>query len=472
MINLDVFRWAEEDVFSNFANIINEKPTFINKDNYAVWIRKSPFCLCAHADVSGTVSSARKWDSEKGVFVYETVSKEKHSPVEVFRAKNIITAKDAILGGDDRAGIAAIMEIDSICVNSGLQRPSIILTRGEECGGLGIKKMIEELDKKVLSDTRLILSLDRRGCAEYVYYTEPKDEVKIYIELFGFHKCFGSYSDCKDISEEWLIPHANLSIGYYNNHSKSEVVFLDETMLTVFRVVEMIKDPIQKRYEIEKKVYQSYNNYYDNSHNNWRCGGKVEKWDTAEYQRRIKKCNELKDRFKLPSSCLYSPYLDYYLTTDLIKDGFHIVSSPDKKKPIEEWLWLFDSNKEPGAISKIWRDRFGKARRLYVRAGKKNEFLLAVDCSKSIYFSAFSAEREEAAIIENNKALSKRLEEKKKSSNEEKKQNEIKDDGFCTRFYEGSCHGPCNGHRDQCVSAGGPKITWSESVGDNFYMYY
>ncbi len=129
-----------------------------------------------------------------------------------------ITADKSVLGADDRAGIYSIYTI--------LQDPlfkdcSVLLTNYEESGGVGVKKFIKDFPD-ALKDYKFFLEFDRKGINEVVFYHTPNEGVLALLASHGFQEKIGIYSDVADLSAHYNIHHANVSVGYYNNHSPKE----------------------------------------------------------------------------------------------------------------------------------------------------------------------------------------------------------------------------------------------------------
>lgn len=213
------------------------KKVFSDGDNYLYVKGTSPVCLVAHID---------------------TVRAKLDSPVVLACNHNVIRNTKGILGADDRAGVYGILEVMRELATAEMPLPSIIFTNYEERGGKGVKAFIK--DKKF--DPRgidLLLELDRKGCNEYVFYSNTlPGPVKDYVESFGFREERGSYSDISDLTDEYHIPSVNLSIGYYAQHSFKETLHYDEMCLTIDRVVEMCNEPIGKLYPVPKPLYGKY----------------------------------------------------------------------------------------------------------------------------------------------------------------------------------------------------------------------
>ena len=181
---------------------------------------------------------------------------------EVFydRQKNVIWSPEG-LGADDRAGIFAIIQI----IRRGL-RPHIILTTDEEKGAVGASAVAYE--EKPFKDLRYIIQLDRRGADDCVFYDCDNKEFVEYVENFGFTEAIGSFSDISMICPAWGVAGVNLSIGYRDEHSVSEVLFVGHMLNTIDKVIKMLEVP-KKQIPAFKYVAKpfNYNRWYTWSKN-------------------------------------------------------------------------------------------------------------------------------------------------------------------------------------------------------------
>ena len=168
----------------------------------------------------------------------DTVFPRPAAEVYYDRIKNVIWSPYG-LGADDRAGVFAIIQI----IRKGL-RPHIILTTDEEKGALGAVAVACE--KCPFEDLRYIIQLDRRGANDCVFYDCDNPKFVEYVEQFGFTEAIGSFSDISIICPEWKIAGVNLSIGYHDEHSVSETLFVGQMLETIDRVVKMLQEPIDK----------------------------------------------------------------------------------------------------------------------------------------------------------------------------------------------------------------------------------
>lgn len=139
------------------------------------------------------------------------------------------------LGADDRAGIFAIVQI----IRSGLH-PHIIFTTDEELGAIGASKLAE-LDCP-FSDLRYLIQLDRRGSDDCVFYDCDNQDFVNYVENFGFTWNFGSFTDISELCPAWEIAGVNLSVGYRDGHSETEVLFVGQLLSTINKVKKMLND--------------------------------------------------------------------------------------------------------------------------------------------------------------------------------------------------------------------------------------
>jgi hypothetical protein len=189
----------------------------IETEDYIVAEGNIPIALAAHMD---------------------TVFPRPASEVFYDRVKNVIWSPEG-LGADDRAGIFAIVQI----IRKGL-RPHIILTTDEEKGAFGaIALACEECPFK---DLRYIIQLDRRGTDDCVFYDCDNQKFVDYIEKFGFTEALGSFTDISVICPEWKVAGVNLSVGYRDEHSVSEVLFVGQMLNTIDKVIKMLQEPVKK----------------------------------------------------------------------------------------------------------------------------------------------------------------------------------------------------------------------------------
>ena len=180
--------------------------------DYMVAIGDIPIALVAHLDtVYKTPVSNLYYDQRKGVL---------WSPEG--------------LGADDRAGVFAILKI----LQDGY-RPSVIFTTDEEKGGVGASALAEI--PCPIPNLKYMIELDRRGSNDCVFYDCYCPEFVDYVESFGFCEKYGSFSDISFLMGEWLTCGVNLSVGYEEEHSYSEHLYVGPLFDTIKKVKKMLE---------------------------------------------------------------------------------------------------------------------------------------------------------------------------------------------------------------------------------------
>lgn len=172
-----------------------------------------PVMLCAHLDT---------------VF--------KKPPINIFvdKEKQVMWAP-AGLGADDRAGIYAIISL----IMDGY-KPSVLFTTGEEIGCIGAREVIKSFPE-CPAKVKCLIQLDRRNNGESVYYSCVNPKFENWINSFGFYTCLGTYTDISVLCPQWGIAGVNLSVGYYNEHTKEEYLRYNELEETIDKVRNMLR---------------------------------------------------------------------------------------------------------------------------------------------------------------------------------------------------------------------------------------
>ena len=81
-----------------------------------------------------------------------------------------------------------------------------------------------------------MIELDRRGTEDAVFYDCENKKFQEFIIGQGFKKDQGTFSDISILSPAWDIASVNLSIGYFNEHTKEEFLFTKATERNLQRV--------------------------------------------------------------------------------------------------------------------------------------------------------------------------------------------------------------------------------------------
>ena len=165
----------------------------------------------------------------------DTVFKTPASEVFYDTRKNVLWSPQG-LGADDRAGVFSIIQI----IKSGL-RPNIILTTDEEIGGIGASVLAAQ-GECPFGELKYLIQLDRRGTDDCVFYDCDNADFVKYVESFGFVEAWGSFSDISILAPEWKVAAVNLSVGYRDEHSMGEVLFVSDMFKTINRVKNMLSE--------------------------------------------------------------------------------------------------------------------------------------------------------------------------------------------------------------------------------------
>ena len=181
------------------------------------------------------------------------------------------------LGTDDRAGVFAILKL----LKMGY-KPYIIFTQDEELGCLGAKALVRRYPKCPWKKLKYILQLDRRGEQDCVFYDCDNPDFTRYIESFGFVTDWGSFSDISAIAPAWGVAAANLSVGYWDEHTYCERValtWLDQTIEKVKKMLDVSNQAQKYEYiEIKRPIFDKVTTATDMC---ILCGGPIDK--AAEY---------------------------------------------------------------------------------------------------------------------------------------------------------------------------------------------
>lgn len=198
-----------------YLNKLYGKDKVISTKKYVCAIGSIPICLVAHLDT-----------------VHSSPPKEMYFDKE----QDVIWSPQG-LGADDRAGVFAILDI----IDRGL-RPHLIFTTDEEKGGLGAYCLCVEKHNCPFKDIRYFIELDRCNINDCVFYDCYNESFMEYIESFGFHTEIGSFSDISFLCEQWEIAGVNLSVGYFNEHTKIEYLKSSGLLGTIDKVISMLSE--------------------------------------------------------------------------------------------------------------------------------------------------------------------------------------------------------------------------------------
>ena len=210
------FRADEEEILGAFAKIKGAK-----KNEYWTFLQgssKDAVCLVAHAD---TVH----WNDPEQVF-YDPQHQVYWSPTG--------------LGADDRAGCYAVWSLWEKLKG----KHSVLITTGEESGGIGATDASEILEKE-LAQHSFFIQFDRRGSKDAVFYDVGSHKFEKYVlgRLPRFREAHGSFTDICILCPTAQKCGVNLSIGYKNEHTEKEYLNVKHMHRTMQDVARWLKSP-------------------------------------------------------------------------------------------------------------------------------------------------------------------------------------------------------------------------------------
>jgi hypothetical protein len=171
--------------------------------------------------------------NKKMMFAAHLDVKRKFSPMDRLIEKNgTVTREKGILGADDRAGVAIILNLLKEVGNIRTIPPfKFVFTVGEEQGQYGA----EAIDPEFFEDVSFGISLDRKNCKDIVYRSNSQEystlefaegvarvSSRIFSKENAFIPCQGGVSDLSVWSEKDARPCVNLSVGYFDEHTDDE----------------------------------------------------------------------------------------------------------------------------------------------------------------------------------------------------------------------------------------------------------
>lgn len=214
-------------------------------ENYIIATGDIPVCLIAHLD---TVFDKDTFRQRFGLeWFYDADEEVLWSPEGA--------------GFDDRAGVYAILDI----IERGY-RPHIIFTCGEEVGGIGAYELTD-INNKPPFDCKFLIELDRAGYNDSVYYDCDNSDFEKFINDYGFATEIGTFTDISIIAPKWGLAAVNLSIGYIDEHFRTERLHCNILERTIAQVCEILEDVKEKGNRAKKFRYipakRDFRRYYE-----------------------------------------------------------------------------------------------------------------------------------------------------------------------------------------------------------------
>ncbi len=204
----------------------------------------------------------------------DTVHKELVKQISFADKGNQISSPQGI-GGDDRCGCYMISKIIET------YNCSVLFTEDEEIGCVGADKFVEALahEKVKAPNINYIIELDRQGKRDAVFYECDNPEFESFIlEDDNWKFAYGSYTDIVEIAPILGVAAVNFSCGYYNAHTLSEYVLVDEMEANIEKVKSLLARTTDK----------DWFEYIEARHTYYSRGGNLYNWpyedeDEGEY---------------------------------------------------------------------------------------------------------------------------------------------------------------------------------------------
>ena len=196
----------------------------------------------------------------------DTVHNIAKSP-RIFEHENIMVAFDMHTkeqigtGGDDKVGIFITLEMLRHYNNF-----KAVFFLDEECGCIGSS----HAELSFFKDCTTVLECDRRGYKDFVNSISGKklfndkyhNLIKPILKKYGRNICTGGITDVGEILPKLDIMGANMSCGYYNPHTDTEYIKVDEVELTrqlCIEIFDTIKKPIKWSPQDSRHNYNQFN---------------------------------------------------------------------------------------------------------------------------------------------------------------------------------------------------------------------
>lgn len=205
-------------------------------------------------DSKGNILAQKKYRGGHGPVILLNAHLDTVLPIEpdrtILKEKNIWSSSKGILGADDRAGVAVLLQTAKQLAKSTFAGTvKFILTVEEEIGLIGARSV----DEHFLWDVDAALVFDRRGTGDIVVSCGGFDDFcdknyGLFIEekakKAGLEnwKCTSGGSSDTRIWASYGIQSVNLSVGYINEHTSKEMLDIESCYNTVKLVNAVFED--------------------------------------------------------------------------------------------------------------------------------------------------------------------------------------------------------------------------------------
>lgn len=186
-----------------------------------------------------------------------------------------------VIGGDDKCGIYAILHL---LKNGHKDNVNFVFSVQEEVGAIG-SSLFEETND--LTKMLYCLVLDRKGSSDILCdlnhdygVKEFSDALTDFGSAYGFSQSTGTFCDADNYNEQ--LSCANISVGYYNAHTKNEYAVISELENSI-KFINSVISNLDVKYKAPDVGYSygghygAYSTYSDDEWENY-----LEKWDDDE----------------------------------------------------------------------------------------------------------------------------------------------------------------------------------------------
>ena len=182
---------------------------------------------------------------------YDTVRHVEEIEV-VIEGGLIRNKKKAVLGGDDRAGVAIALAMIHDKV------PAIYLfCDKEETGGFGSSEFLFH-EQNIIKTVNCYIGLDRRNGNEIALYDYASEELNNIFISEGYREVSGSFTDVSHIAGEYPKATVNVSVGFHNEHTEKEYVQFEECYLSLERISRIIPTLTGRYFNDLQVSYRDY----------------------------------------------------------------------------------------------------------------------------------------------------------------------------------------------------------------------
>lgn len=336
---LNIFKYPQDKLKSALVNHLRDRGYDpIHRDGFVYAAGEIPVLLVAHMD---------------------TVHKHTPDIICMSEDKSIMMSPFGI-GGDDRCGVAMILEIIKEL------RCHVLFTEDEEVGGIGADKFCNSEIKPKLN---FIIEFDRANEKDAVYYQLDNEKFSSAVENYGFVKAYGTYTDIVDIAPELGCAAVNLSCGYYNAHTQHEFVSLPHMYAQIERAKKLISGECNTFYEYRGVEYKREFGYY---------GGWYDDCDYYENKNLVSKSkSKSKTEIEICDSIEVSPLpVDAYLQS--YEDGglYELDGADDFF--VDECGTVYEYDPDSFTMIPMWEYTAVNSNGMVCRMNEKNSFLADV----------------------------------------------------------------------------------------------